>query len=221
MGIKAVIFDLGRVVIDFDHRIAAARLAVLCGRSSQEIFDLFFASTLIQRFEEGRISPQDFFKKVKKALGLKIGFRRFLPVWNEIFFISRENKKVNALARALAKDYKLALLSNVNKLHFEYIRDNFSVLRPFKQQITSYQSRASKPDARIYRKALERLRVLAEEAFYTDDRPELVAAARGLGIRGFVFTGAEKLKRDLAGCGVKIEEVAHEKMSFLRRRDPG
>jgi FMN phosphatase YigB (HAD superfamily) len=203
-AIKAIIFDLGRVIIDFDHRIAADKIAGLADKSSQDIFDLFFDSSLIQSFEEGNIAPVDFFNQVKKALGLGIGFAEFLPIWNEIFFLTRENKAVCDLAKKLRKSYVLALLSNVNKLHFEYIRKNFSVLSPFHHLLTSYELGFSKPDPLIYRKTLKVLKVLPQEAFYVDDRSELIEAAAKLGIRSFVFKGVEQLKTDLIGCGVKI-----------------
>ena len=187
MAIKAIIFDLGRVVIDFDHRIAADKIAGLAGKSSQDIFNLFFDSPLIQSFEEGNITPVDFFNEVKKALSLGISFAEFLPIWNEIFFLTEENKAVYDLANKLRKSYQLALLSNVNKLHFEYIRKNFSILRPFHHLLTSYELGFSKPDPLIYQKTLKVLKVLPQESFYVDDRSELIEAAAELGIRSFVF----------------------------------
>lgn len=203
-NIKAVIFDLGRVVVDFDHWIAARKLSVLTRKSPQELYDLFFDSHLIQSFEEGKISAKDFFLKVKEMLDLKIGFNEFVPLWSQIFFLTEENKRVYRLAKKLRSHYTVALLSNVNTLHFAYIKKNFSVLDAFHHIFTSCEMGFIKPHPMIYRKALDLLRIKPAEAFYVDDRKELVDEAKKLGIKGFVFVGIKQLKKDLRHCGIKF-----------------
>ncbi|MFZ2356318.1 MAG: HAD-IA family hydrolase, partial [Candidatus Omnitrophota bacterium] len=129
---------------------------------------------------------------------------QFLPIWNEIFVLSQKNKDLYILAKALKKDYKLAVLSNINILHFEYIEKNFSVFDAFDNVITSYQLGARKPQVEIYNRTLEMLNTPAECAFYTDDRPELIKAASKLGIKAFVFVGVEQFKKDLLKSGINI-----------------
>jgi putative hydrolase of the HAD superfamily len=203
--IKAIIFDLGNVVVDFDHRIAARRISKFTPKTPEEIFNLFFDSELTALFEEGRISPQDFFSGVKEILNLGLSYEEFLPIWNEIFFLSDKNHAVYGLAKTLKKKYKISMLSNVNILHFEYLKRNFNVFDAFTHIITSYEAGVKKPDPLIYKKTLEAMEVLPSEAFYTDDRSELVQSAKELGIRGFVFKGVEQLRADLCGAGVDCE----------------
>jgi len=204
--IKVIVFDLGRVMVDFDHYIAARKLASAAGKSPQEIFDLFFDSPLIQSFEEGKIQPGEFFRLVGQALGLKISFEEFLPVWNQIFIFSEENKAVHDLGRILKKRYRVALLSNINALHLDYLKRNFPVFDIFHDIFASCEMGCIKPDPEIYRRVISSLGVLPEEIFYTDDRPELIEQANKLGMRGFVFKGSGKLKADLASCGVRSDE---------------
>jgi len=128
----------------------------------------------------------------------------FVPIWNEIFTLSEKNRTVNYIASLLKKDYKLAVLSNINALHYRYIKNNFSVFNNFDNVFTSFEMKAKKPDPEIYQKALGALGVSPEKAFYTDDRPELIEKARELGIKSFVFTGAEKLSQDLKSIGINI-----------------
>jgi len=69
--------------------------------------------------------------------------------------------------------------------------------------VVSWELGVLKPDARIYRIALERLGVPAGEALFVDDRPENVAGAEAVGMRGLVFTGdasVEALRRTLDGA---------------------
>ena len=206
--IKVVIFDLGRVLVDFDHWIAAQKISVLSRNHPQEIFDLFFNSPLVQLFEEGKSSPDDFFAGVSRALGLNIGFSEFLPVWNQIFFVSEENKAVYRLGKKLRGRYRLALLSNINVLHFNYLKENFQVFDIFHDIFASCEMGCIKPSTEIYNKVISSLNVLPGEIFYTDDRPELIEQANSLGIRGFVFKSSKQLKDDLASCGVKSDEAA-------------
>ncbi len=202
--VKAIIFDLGNVLINFDHRIAVRKISPLCVKTEEEIFNFFFDSPLTGLFEEGMIEPGEFFSGVKKALKLNIDYEAFLPVWNGIFFLTASNRSVYRLAKALRKNYRLALLSNINTLHFDYLKDNFPVFDPFHNLLLSFQMKLKKPDVRIYKKALAALGVQPQETFYTDDRPELIESAGRLGIQGFVFRGVEQLKNDLMDAGIEI-----------------
>ena len=119
--IQAVVFDLGRVMIDFDHMVAVERIRKFTDKADQEIFDLIFNSELTRLFEEGRLNPRDFFCRLKTMLGLRLEYAEFVPIWNEIFFLTDENRRIYRLAQRLKERFTIALLSNVNRLHFEYI----------------------------------------------------------------------------------------------------
>ncbi len=204
MLIKDIVFDLGNVLVDFDHTIAAKKLSYFTDKDAEAIYNLFFDSELTGLFEEGKILPLDFFAKVKEALDLKLDYDNFLPIWNRIFFLSRKNVAVYNLANSLKGKYKLTLLSNINILHFDFIKKTFPVLDAFHNIITSYELGLRKPQSQIYEKTLQILQASGAEVFYTDDRPELIQSAAGLGIRAFVFTGVEKLRQDLKRTGVDV-----------------
>ena len=203
--IKAVIFDLGNVLIDFDHMIAAKKISRFTKETPQKIFNLFFDSELTALFEEGKIAPHNFFTEVKKILNLELDYAEFLPIWNEIFFLSEKNQAVYNLAKILRERYKIALLSNINILHFNYIKKNFSVFDIFHNIITSFESKMRKPNPLIYRKTLDLLGAGPQNVFYIDDRAEFIGEARNLGIRGFIFRDVEYLKRDLSANGIDID----------------
>jgi putative hydrolase of the HAD superfamily len=204
MMVKAVIFDLGNVLIDFDHSIAVKRLSSLCTIPSTQIYDFFFGSALTGMFEEGKISPREFFLQAASALNIRLAYEEFLPLWNEIFFQSEENRAVHALAKNLKSNYTVALLSNINTLHFEYLKKNYFVFDAFHELFLSFALKLKKPDPLIYKKVLDTLALSPQEAFYTDDRPELVEGARRMGIHAFVFAGVDRLKKDLSGSGIRV-----------------
>jgi len=204
-GIKAVIFDLGNVLIDFNHKLAAGKISGFSDRTPKQIFDLFFDSELTGLFEEGRISPGDFFLKIKEELNLRLDYEEFVPIWNDIFFLTEKNHSVYNLARILKDHYKLALLSNINVLHFDYLKKKFpDLFDAFHYIVTSYELGLRKPHPLVYQKTLEILSVLPKQAFYTDDRPELIRGAQELGIHSFVFKNMQQLKGDLLSAGIRI-----------------
>jgi len=201
-GIKVILFDLGNVLIDLDYDIAAKRLAYFCEKSPKEILALLSRSDKASLFEGGKISPNDFFSHLKDTLGLKISYARFIPIWNEIFFLSAKNRSVYSLANNLRDTYRIALLSNIKILHYDYIKVHFPVFGIFNDVFASCQIGLIKPDSRIYNHVLDVLDVKPEEVFYTDDREELVKEALALKINSVVFTDFKKLKDDLINLGV-------------------
>lgn len=203
-GIKAIIFDLGNVLIDFDHKIAAQRMSRFTDKTSEEMYGLFFDSELTGLFEEGKIAPSKFFSQVKEMLNLKLDYDEFVRIWDEIFFLTEKNIKVYHLAQRLKGRYKTALLSNINILHFEYIKKKFPVFDPFCHIVTSFEVGVRKPHPLIYQKTLNILGVPAGSVFYTDDRPELIEGARALGIKGVTFSGVKQLEEDFLRAGIKI-----------------
>lgn len=200
--IKVILCDLGNVLVDFNHRIAAQRVSHFCAKDTEEIFKLFFDAQETALFERGKLLPEEFYTRVKELLGLKLSYDSFVPIWNEIFFLSPKNRKVYRLINSLKADYQTALLSNINILHYGYLKKNFPVFDVFHRVFLSYELGLAKPDKLIYREVISRLGVSAEEIFYTDDRPELIESASILGIKSFVFKDAPGLLKDLASLDI-------------------
>ena len=194
---KVLLFDLGRVLVDFDHTRSAERIAKFCDKTPRQIYDLFFESGVTVEFESGKITPEDFYLRVKEMLDLKLSYASFEPIWNDIFFLSAKNRAVFSLLNNLRQRYKTAMLSNINILHYNYLKKNFPVFGVFDDIYLSYQLGLVKPDKEIYNLVIRKLNVSAQEIFYTDDRPELVESARSLGIQGYVFTNFNQLSSDL------------------------
>jgi len=204
--IKVILFDLGNVLVDLNLRPAAERISGFCGKRPDEILRNFFDSGITNSFEKGELPAEEFYKQAKDMLNLKLGYESFVSIWNEIFFFSSKNRTVYHIANRLKKNYHIALLSNTNILHYKYIKDNFPVFNVFDKLFLSFEIGAIKPDKLIYHKVIKALGVRPENIFYTDDRPELVKTASGLGIKGFVFTSIEQLISDLSSLNILLEE---------------
>ncbi|MDD5477321.1 MAG: HAD family phosphatase [Candidatus Omnitrophica bacterium] len=204
--IKVILFDLGRVLVDFDHQRAAQRISAFCPKTAVEIYNLFFESQVTVAFEAGKITPENFYREVKNTLNLKLSYASFVPIWNDIFFLSPKNRSVFRLANSLRAYYKTALLSNINVLHYEYVKKNFPVLGVFDEIFLSFELGAIKPDRKIYEQVIGQLQVSPQEIFYTDDRAELVESAKSLGVRGCVFTNFQQLVNDIAQAGITFKK---------------
>lgn len=203
-AIKVILFDLGRVMVDFDHRRAAQRISFFCAKSPSQIYNLFFESEATIAFEAGKITPQEFYCQIKQMLDLKLSYDSFIPIWNDIFFLSPNNRSTFKLVNSLRRGYKTALLSNINTLHYEYVRENFPVFGVFDRTFLSFQLGLIKPDPQIYNKVIQELKVSPQEVFYTDDRADLVESAKSLGINACIFVNPAQLISDLRAAKVSF-----------------
>ena len=120
--------------------------------------------------------------------------KRFIPLWNDIFTVKEDSI---ALVKELRGRYRLAILSNVNKLHWEHIKGRHDFIAWFEHPIASYAVGQRKPEASIYRTVLKRAGVKPSQAIFIDDIKAHITAAKKIGIRGHVFTHAKRLRRDL------------------------
>ena len=185
-----LICDLGNVLVNFDHRIAVKKIMRHTPKSEDAIYNLFFDSGITELYEEGRISPGEFFSRVKDTLELDMDGDGFFPIWNDIFFETGLNLKVRDFLKKIRPRYKLVMLSNLNATHFEFLRKTMDgVFNEFHKLVLSYEVGFRKPAPQIYKVALDFAKTLPERAFYIDDRRDLIDAAAGLGIKGVVFDG--------------------------------
>ncbi|MBI3317818.1 MAG: HAD family phosphatase [Candidatus Omnitrophica bacterium] len=192
--IRALFFDLGNVLVKFDHRIAAQAIASRAKASPEELFRLFFDSPLVVAHDEGKISTEVFYEEVRKILQMDLSYERFLEIWNGIF---SENEEVTALAKELLPRHPCFLISNTNRPHFEHCLQYYPFLGEFRNRILSYEVGVLKPHPAIYRRGLELCGAPPEEVLYIDDRSDLIEAARPLGFQVHRFTGAQPLAREL------------------------
>lgn len=191
---KLIIVDLGNVLINFNHWVAANKFLRFSKRSLNDIYNLLFDSPFTKSFEEGKLTSEEFFMAIKNELSLGMDYGAFLPVWNEIFYLTSDNIEVYQLVYILKKKYKVIVLSNINQLHFEYLKENFRIFDPFDKIVLSYEVGARKPDPKIYQHALELFSVRPQEAFYIDDRLDLVEQAERLSIPATQFKSFQGLK---------------------------
>jgi len=199
---RAILFDLGKVLVHFDFQLGYQALEGRCPYPAAEIRRRLAATGLIDRFETGLVEPHDFVSRIGEALNFNLTYDEFCNVWSCIF---RHTLVPEEMLEGLAARYRLVLLSNTNFIHFESIRRNYRFLRHFHALTLSYQVKAMKPQPAIYHAALELAGCRPEECFYTDDIAEYVAAARSLGIDAVQFESIGQLQREMSARGIVWE----------------
>jgi FMN phosphatase YigB (HAD superfamily) len=203
-GIKAVFFDLGKVMLRFDHGEIVDRLLSRTrpeDRRPDELFGFLFDMDegLCNLYDEGKVSSREFYGAIDRRFGLSMSYDSFVPLWDDIF---TENKEVSGLVREVRKARPVYLLSNVNELHWEFARTRFPVLSELDGWVLSYKVGAKKPAKAIYRAALKEAGAEAGETVFIDDMEENTRAAEGCGIRGITFKDAAQARESLIGLGL-------------------
>ena len=200
--IKVIYFDLGKVIINFDYAQALQELGKVTPLPITEVTRVLADDSLILDYESGKISTVDFYRLVSKKLKLNVSLEKFKQLWGNMFL--PEPLLSESFLEALKKTYRLILLSNTNEIHFEFVREKYSILSYIEDYVLSYQVGWMKPDKQIYQAAIERAGVPAEQIFFTDDRQENVEAARTEGIQAVQFHSENQLKREMSLLGISF-----------------
>jgi epoxide hydrolase-like predicted phosphatase len=200
--IKAVIFDLGRVIVPFDFHRGYRAMEPLCAYPAAEIPTRIATTDLVQRFESGQVEPEEFVRQLSGILDLKVSYKDFCGIWSSIFL--PETLIPESLLASLRERYRLLLLSNTNAIHFQMIEENYPLLRQFHDFVLSYRVGAMKPSPKIYQEAVRRAGCRPEECFFTDDIAAYVEAAREQGIDAVQFQSQQQIERELRARGVEF-----------------
>jgi len=204
-GIKAVFFDLGQVLLRFSHEDIIDRLSSGSGTMGEPEREAMFGFLFDERdglcnlYDAGQVGSREFYGGITERFDIGVGYDEFVQLWNGIF---TENEEVSALARRVRERRPVYLLSNVNELHWEHIRDRYAILRELDGLVLSYLVGAKKPDPVIYEAALRTAGVGPGESVFIDDLHVNIEAAKAHGIDGIVFTGTDALRERLEELGL-------------------
>lgn len=198
MMYSTVVFDMGNVVLFFDHGIICRKVADLYKLDEQFVFGKIFEEGIEKKFDEGKLTPELFTQECASALDIPLELDKFRDIWSEIF---TENRPVVEMIEQLKTKSRILLLSNTNIWHVEYVKSKYTVLKHFDELIFSFQVGCVKPDRRMF----ERIIAFSGDAgstIYIDDIESHVEAASKFGFRGIRYTAARALRVELVGLGL-------------------
>lgn len=180
--IRCVISDLGKVIIFFDNNIFFEKIADYSPYSKEEIRELALAHfELVEFFDKGEITPQDFHAQVIQKLEARVDYDTFFSIYNDVFSL---NPPVLQIMKRLKRNYRLVLLSNTDTMRFGFLRKKFPEILIFDEYVLSFEVGFMKPHPQIYKEALKKAGFPAKECVFIDDREENIKAAAKLGING-------------------------------------
>ena len=192
---KAIIFDIGNVLIHFDGERMLRQISQVLGISESQVIDLYVHQELGSHYEKGLVTSEEFYQRFSQLAHQSHVDTAFWKAFCDIF---KPNPEMETLIRELKeRGQRLILLSNTCEAHFDYIHKQFELLALFDRAILSYQVGARKPERAIFEAAVKAAGVPPEQCFYTDDITAYVSAARELEIPAVTFTSATSIRLHL------------------------
>jgi glucose-1-phosphatase len=194
--IKAVIFDLGGVILRTEDPQPRVELAQRLGITRWELEEAVFNNPISQQAERGLATAEEVWAEVGRRLNLP--GEEIVPVRRAFFGGDRVDFELIELIQQLRGQYTTALLSNTWLVDLPgFLRDDLQVPDTFDVVISSAQARVAKPDAEIFHLALEQVNAQPAEAVFVDDNAANIQAAAGLGIHTVRFLNPSQAQAEL------------------------
>ncbi len=190
------IFDLGKVLVDFDYTIAARKIAQRSNRPPSDLHTFLSTSPLLVQYESGQLSRLQFYESIRDAIGFRGSLAEFGGFFADIF---TEMPAMTSLQANLRQNgFKTYIFSNTNDLAIEHVRRNFPFFSNFDGYIFSYEVGGMKPQPVIY-EAMENLCGRSgADLIYLDDREENMVAGAARGWQAILHETPEKTHTAIA-----------------------
>lgn len=180
---KAVLFDLGRVLVHYDHEQTLQTVATWANGDLAALHTLM--AEISAPLGKGELDAEELYALFVDKLGLTADFATFIDA-----FAAGIARDEEALAYAVAlqqrTDTTVAVISNTNDAHVRWLDQHVPELMAFDLVMMSNEVGALKPSPVIYELALELLSLLPTQAIFVDDLATNVEAAIALGMAGIV-----------------------------------
>lgn len=200
--LKALIFDLGGVIVPLDFPRGYQLMAERCGLPVEEVRRRLADLNIVVPYESGEVESAEFIDRVCTTLGIRMNEDEFMVFWSNIF--GAATLLPESLFESLKGRYRLVLLSNTNDLHWRFIEKNYPLLRHLDHYTLSFRVKAMKPSPAIYQAAVEAAGCRPEECFFTDDIEKYIEGARAFGIQAVQFQNHAQIVGELQSRGVKL-----------------
>jgi glucose-1-phosphatase len=197
----ALLFDLGRVVLDIDFSRALNCWADHAGCEPARLIGRFSPDEAYKRHERGEISDAEYFAALRGSLGIDVSDAQFLEGWNAIF--AGEMPDISGLLARAARRLPLYAFSNTNRAHEAHFSKSFApVLGHFRKLFLSSTIGLRKPDAAAYDHVVKEIGVAAERIVFFDDVRENIEGARARGLQAVHVTSIRDVADALTALGI-------------------
>ena len=173
------LFDIGRVLLDFDFESSMSRLFPEGISGSEQRMNLLLERK--DEFETGKIAAETYIAWALDVLGSTATTQEFTAAWQQIF---TPNEAMWQSVRKLAADgHRLILFSNTNAIHCPWVFEEYPEFALFHEAVLSFNIGFIKPEPEIYHHAIGSHSLIPAETLYIDDLAPNIATGRELGFR--------------------------------------
>ena len=202
MSISNIVFDLGRVLIDFqyDELLQLLHDQGATYSSTDELLervDLF-------AYECGQVTDREFLANLNGLLQRPVHDDMLRNKWLHVF---TSIPPMITLAQSLATRYGVYILSNASSMHWEHLKKVFDIESIGQGQLASFQAGARKPSPEIYRAAEREFGLIPSSTIMIDDLAENAEGARQCGWHAIHHVGIETTCRQLADHGIDMDAM--------------
>jgi glucose-1-phosphatase len=195
-AIKAVIFDVGGVLLRTEDRTPREKIAQRLGLTYEELSTHVFDSELAARSTVGEVDEIEVWNHVQQKFNLS---NEDLEDLRKNFWIGDQlDLDLIDFIRRLRNDYRIGLLSNAWTGARASLANRFSFLDAFDVTIFSAEVGLKKPDPEIYHMVLRELEVEPAEAVFVDDFKENTIAAQQVGMHAVHFKSRQQTIAELS-----------------------
>jgi glucose-1-phosphatase len=200
MTIKAVIFDLGGVLVRTEDPTPRRDVAARLGLSYEELYHQIFDTESAIQATLGKVTTDRHWENVRTALNLsREDFQKTIEtVKNDFFGGDYLDEGLVGYIRSLKPRYKTALLSNAWDNLRVLLEEVWQIADAFDEIVISSEVGIAKPVPEIFRMAVDRLGVSPSEAVFVDDFPQNISAAEVEGLHTIHFQDREQALAELA-----------------------
>ncbi|HEU6447802.1 MAG TPA: HAD family phosphatase [Verrucomicrobiae bacterium] len=192
-----LVFDLGKVLVDFDYSIGARKIAARSTKQLPDLHGFIGNSEILHRYETGLLSRRQFFDEMRNLTGFSGDLDEFVSYFANIFLEIPAMIQLHADLRR--RGFKSFIFSNTNDIAIQHIRHNFPFFANFDGYIFSYEVGAMKPLPKIYEAMEKMCGARGGEIIYIDDRPENIEAGASRGWKTVLHATPEQTRAALAG----------------------
>jgi glucose-1-phosphatase len=185
--IQNIIFDYGGVILNIDYQLTVAAFKEIGLENFDQLYSEASQNHLFDKLETGKISPAEFRQEIREISGMLLSDTQIEHAWNEII-LDMPRHRIDFLLK-LKEKYRIFLLSNTNKIHYElYLKDlqnlgfnNFNDI--FEKAYFSHEIGLRKPDAEVYNYVMNDKGLLPQTTLFIDDSLQNITTAEELGIQ--------------------------------------
>jgi len=188
-NVKAIIFDLGGVVLNLDYDLTINAFKKLGGDNFDNLYSQAQQDKVFDKYEVGEMSTDDFIAYLKSFLPANTSVKQVQDAWN-VMLLDLPLCRIELLKK-LNKDYQLFLFSNTNEMHFNAFSDslkeaygNERILEElFIQTYYSHQVKKRKPNAEAFETVLNDHSLEAAQTLFIDDSVQHIEGAQKIGLQ--------------------------------------